>query len=196
MRGTLAVRLTPCGEEVVAYDAEPDLLFDPKPHILIVCGAEAKKDFEISAGEGTLINLRKVQLTPSRFAVAATYSSAGDHTGSYFLLIGADHGTYKIEFQKAAAQGRMCVFPGANPRIQVWSSLGDGECVWCAQHYQIAEYEWRNGAFAQIKTHRPKRKFDPNAIQAEPVHLKRRISPEADRSDNRNCFPLIASAAA
>jgi hypothetical protein len=179
LRGLVAVRqvlksqLSPSGEQIVIYDTAGDES-DPHPEVAFVVNAKVQLilgDTQLNDRGGGFVRFLAAcpfHLDPDRKAVALAFSRAFDGTGSVFLIVMWQSGTFKIAFTAHGNQGQLVI---GQDKLSLWTSNGDGECVWCGQHYTVTHFTWRNERFIKIATSKPKKSFDPSVISGQPLNF-------------------------
>jgi hypothetical protein len=104
----------------------------------------------------------------NRNALALTFQTGGDGSGSLFLIVIFEDGAYRIIFSKIVLQGRLVL--GLNNLI-LWSSEGSEECVWCSTRYKKITLRLKHGKYFSTSVRRLKPLYDPAAISNKPLMI-------------------------
>lgn len=178
VRDVLKTRLSPMGEQVIAYDASAGEM-DPNPRVSVVVHDAVTKTFDIAKELGRDARYMascEFDLTPTQRALAIAYIVDGDGSGSAFVIIVRTGVDYQVVFKRNVGQGRI-VFSAST--IKLWEATygkyanrpdsAKFECVWCDHRYAVTSFTWRNGKFVKIDSSRTKKMYDPAKISGTPL---------------------------
>lgn len=173
VRQVLNTQLSPSGEQVIIYDAASDES-DPQPHVAFVIGEKVAKVLDggeaakAPGGFARYMSACQFDTAAHQKAVALAFSSAFDGSGSAFAVIMWHSGDYRVVSSLHGMQGQLVLRRGG---LALWTSNGQGECVWCAQHYKIRHYVWRRGTYVRTGVTKLKRLYDPTVVSGTPLRL-------------------------
>jgi len=174
VRQVLTTRLSPSGEQVIIYDAAIDES-DPHPKVAFVVGGKVAKvldETQTASGRGGFVRYLSgcpFDAAAHRKALALAFSTAFDGSGSAFAIIMWQSGEYGVVFNPHGMQAQLVLRRGS---VELWTSDGTGECVWCAQHYQLTQYVWRDGKYVRTATNKAKHTYDPALISGTALRVK------------------------
>ena len=173
VRQVLNTHLSPAGEQIIAYDFDPDDS-DPKPVVAFAVGGKvvqslaARDLYDRSGGFERFQVACPFQLLSTRGAVALAFTSAFDGSGSIFSIVSWKANKYALVLTAHGVQGRLWIERG---KLSLWTSTGRGECVWCDQHYTVRHYVWVKGRYRSDGRTDLKPPFDPGTISGHPPEL-------------------------
>lgn len=165
VRGVLHTNLTAAGEQILFYDND-SWPFNPKPAIAVVAQEQASIVLFLNASEALYLESCEFHLTEKQKALAIAYQFAGDGSGTEFVVLAWQSGRYRAVLHRQVSQGRLVL---ANGELELWDSVGTGECVWCPQPYTVARYRWRNGGYVEVSRTRKPKSYDPEEISGSPL---------------------------
>jgi hypothetical protein len=153
------------GEEVVIYETNNPI--EPSPHLAVVKNGSRTADFSLAnlflqdgAGDNyTLFKASEFEWVNKKKAFLAAFRSIGDGSGTIFVLLTERDHRYVAAWKKETTQGRVEVL--RNGQLQVWDADGDGQCVWCPQHYKVSTFEWKDGKPAIVGRYTTSHALDP-----------------------------------
>jgi len=99
-------------------------------------------------------------------AFVAAFRNIGDGAGTLLVLLTLKNGQYRI-WKHGITEGQLKVLKDGS--IQVWGAEGDGECVWCPQHYKVTTFEWKDGTPSEIRHYETKHALNPGPISENPI---------------------------
>ncbi len=174
VRQVLAARLSPSGEQVVVYDAASD---ESEPHPKVAFVAEGKvvtvlDEAQLATERGGFVRYLsgcQFDATAHQKALALAFSTAFDGSGSAFAIIMFESGGYRVVFNPHGMQAQLVL---RRDSLLLWTSDGTGECVWCAQSYEITQYAWRQGKYVRTSTKKATHTYDPALMSGTPLSLK------------------------
>lgn len=168
-------QLTGDGEIVVIYDLGDQ--YEPNSHIAVIKDHARVVDFSLVKLFGddigdtyALFQSAQLSLTPSRNGFIAAFRNIGDGAGTLFVLIIGNGRQFAVAWQKGASQAQLQVRPGGT--FQLWDADGDGECVWCPQHYKVTSFVWKNEALTKVSSFNTKHTLSPYQFSEKPILLK------------------------
>jgi len=186
-------RLAPDGETLVVYDRHPGTP-EPYAHVAFVRSEKVLKDYAldqlIEYGEGfNAMCFSSFHARGDQEAVAIAFRGTGDGAGSLFAVLTADEMSYQVVFLRRVSQGRLKIFEGETPRLELWSAADDlspttalaadnktpivhlMSVVWGRHRYQVETYEWREGKFVRVSKWKTKKFYHPARMAARPLVL-------------------------
>ena len=165
------------GEEAVIYETGDR--FEPNPHLAVVKNGSRAADFSLAdlfqqdgAGDNyTLFKASEFEWGDKKKAFIAAFRSIGDGAGTIFVLLNVRDHRYVVAWKKETTQGRFKVL--RNGQLQVWDADGEGQCVWCPQHYKVSTFEWKDGSPAVVGRFTTKHALDPVSMSDNPIAIEK-----------------------
>ncbi len=167
----LETRLSPSGEQVVVYSTDEDES-NPKPKLAFVVSGKVKQVLaaaEISSEGGAFWRYQsgcQYQVAKKLNGLALAFTTGFDGATSAFAVVIWKASGYSVVFNPLVSEGRMLLGSG---RLAVWGSDGNGECVWCKQHYTITNYRWKGGSYVKTSSRTLPKMFDPAEVSGTPL---------------------------
>jgi hypothetical protein len=168
-------KLSPGGERLIFYDSSQDDPDNPTPTLAIEQKGRVVRRYILAdalddAGGGLahLIAYCKFSLDGKRDAIAIALQTAGDGTGSGFLILVWEPSGYRFLFNHIVGQGRMVLSPPKG-EFTVWETLGDGDCVWCPGHYVTKLYRIGDAKAVEISSSKPAKVYNPAEVTQTPL---------------------------
>jgi len=165
------------GEEVVIYETGNRI--EPSPHLAVVKNGARAADFSLAglfqqdgAGDDyTLFKASEFEWGEKKKAFIAAFRSIGDGSGTIFVLLTERDHRYVAAWKKETTQGRFKAL--RNGQLQVYDADGEGQCVWCPQHYKVSTFEWKDGRPAIVSRFTTKHALDPVSISDNPIAIEK-----------------------
>jgi len=177
-------RLSSDGESVVIYD-RGDQNYEPHTHIAVIRNGKRVADFSIiklfekqGVGDTYEFFLAAQFTTPDKQnAFIAAFRNIGDGSGTLFVLLINRQGQYIVSWHKAASQAQLRVRKDGG--YQLWDSDEGDDCVWCAHHYEVSDYIWKNDTLFRRLHHDTKDALDPSQFSETPIEIEDESSKSA-----------------
>jgi hypothetical protein len=167
-------QLSVAGETLAVYDRGSK--YEPNPHVAVIKDGKRVADFSLDAlfareGVGDSYELVKAaQIPAANFqAFVAAFRNIGDGAGTLLVLLTAKDGVYKV-WKRGVTEGQIKVLK--NRSIEMWGAEGDGECVWCPQHYKVTTFAWKDGTLSEIRHYETKHALSPGPISDNPIAIE------------------------
>jgi hypothetical protein len=165
------------GEEVVIYETANRI--EPSPHLAVVKNGARVADFSLAglfqqdgAGDNyTLFKAAEFEGGDKKKAFIAAFRSIGDGSGTIFVLLTERDHRYVVAWKKETTQGRFKAL--RNGQFEVWDADGEGQCVWCPQHYKVSTFEWKDGKPVIVSRYTTKHALDPVSISGDPIVIEK-----------------------
>lgn len=164
-----STHLAPDGETVLVYDLGS---FGTYSHIAVFKNGKRVADLRPpDAADCTFIQAAETQEPDGQHVFLTAFQSIGDGSGTTFALLTVKDGNYRIAWSEETAQGSLKELGGG--KFELWNGEGDGSCVWCAEHYTVTTYAWRDGTLHALEHHRTPRAISPYQVSAAAIVLQK-----------------------
>lgn len=100
------------------------------------------------------------------FAACCTTASAVQ----YFLMQQAGTG-YGLKILPMVGGGKLEIIDSTPIRLKLWDETGDGKCDGCLQHFQVSEYEMRNGKPVLVRKQKTSGEYKPGDFDSHRIVL-------------------------
>jgi hypothetical protein len=170
-------RLAPEGEEMLVY--ETGSRFEPNSHIAAINGGKRVADFSLAklfekddVGENdALFATAQIVTREKTNAFIAAFRNIGDGARTLFVIVAHRAGQYEVSWQKWSSKAQLKIM--RNGRLQLWDASEDGQCVWCAQHYNVHTFDWRDGHLNERSHSTTRRILNPGPIADAPIVIEK-----------------------
>lgn len=169
-----STQLSVTGETIVVYDNGNQ--YEPRAHVAVIKDGKRVADFGLVAlfakeqvGESYALFKAAQIPTVGAQAFATAFRNIGDGAGTLLVLLTAKDGEYKV-WKRGITQGQVRVRKGGS--IEVWGAEGDGNCVWCPQHYKVTTFDWKDGTLSEVHHYETKHALNPGPISENPIVIE------------------------
>jgi hypothetical protein len=167
-------RLSAEGETVVIYD-RGDQVYPTDAHIAIIKSGKRVADFSIikvfeRQGVGdtyALFQAAKFAIPDTHEAFVAAFRNVGDGAGTLFVVLTESEGQYRVSWRRWASQAQLRVREDGT--YELWDSDQGDDCVWCAHHYEVSQFKWKEGRLFPLSHYETKDALDPSQFSERPI---------------------------
>ena len=78
---------------------------------------------------------------------------------------------YSLNMLSMVGGGKLEISAGSSLKLSLWDEKGDGKCDECLQHFEVSEYEMKDGRPDLIRKLRAEEKYKPGDFQAHRIVL-------------------------
>jgi len=102
--------------------------------------------------------------------LACAFTLGVDGSGTFFVFVGQESGTYKVLATLRGAQAQLRFNPKSPERFEFWTADGqfsrdpDKQCVWCSKHYKTKLYAWRDQKLTRLSESKSSQGYDPETF--------------------------------
>jgi hypothetical protein len=170
------------GEDVVVYSLDENAM---KSHMAIFRDDKLAKDFSLEdmadpkdpdgkeyMGYYVFFSFLEVP-SPSSMVDVFSFHNYGDGAGTVLVAITSDGEKYKAAFFYEGSQSQIRLSPKAQT-AELWTSVGDGDCVWCEQSFDVSKLQWKDGKLVTISKFTTRHKYSPSPMSNQPIRLIRK----------------------
>lgn len=166
----------------LAIDGETSLVYDlgkfgSHSHIAVIKSGRRIADFRLgdvfppSAGaeDYTFIQAAETEEADRQHVLITAFQNVGDGSGTLFALLVIKNGAYEVNWKQGTHQGRFKEVDGG--KVELWNGEGDGDCVWCDEHYTVTTYIWRDGTFHALTHIETRKALGPYKVSVPAIVL-------------------------
>lgn len=177
---TKAFVVLPNRDTILVYDTvrdKPDTadFMDNHPHVAVFSSSGAV-DLDIDAlalapsGPVRFDGIAVMPVSGGAPLLACAFTLGVDGSGTFFVFVGQESGTYKVLATLRGAQAQLRFNAKSPERFEFWTADGqfsrdpDKQCVWCSKYYRTKTYEWRNGKLVLLAASKSSRGYEPETF--------------------------------
>lgn len=162
-----STHLAPGGETTLVYDLGE---FGSDGHIAVIRNGKRVADLHPADAEDYIfIQMAETQEPDGQHVLITAFQSLGDGSHTMFALITEKDENYRIAWTLETEQGSFREVGSGN--VEMWNGQDDGSCVWCAKHYAVTTYVWRNGTLHALGHRLAPHAMSPYQVSAEAIVL-------------------------